>query len=88
MFNESLILGGMIINYTNSVTGNMYLTLFSMMFMVFLFFIAMRIPVELTAILLIPIVMVFMSYYGGEWKGFAGILLIYVAILFGRFFMR
>ena len=88
MYNETGIFGTLILNYTNHITGNIYLTLFSLMIVIFLFFLALRIPIEMTAILIVPLLIVFMAYGGGDWKAVTGILLLYLSIMFGRFFMR
>ena len=88
MFNTSDIMGAVIINFTNTVTGDLYLTLFSFIFLIFMFFLALRLPIELSTILIVPLIIVFAAYSGADWKGFAGVLLFYLAIMFGRFFMR
>lgn len=88
MFNETGIFGTLIINFTNNITGDIYLTLFSLMIIIFLFFLALRIPIEMTVILIVPLLIVFMAYGGADWKPVTGILLLYLGILFARFFMR
>jgi hypothetical protein len=88
MFNESGIFGTLIIGFTNSVTGDITLTLFTLIMLIMLFFIAMRIPIELTAILVIPLLIVFMIYDSSNWKPIAGMITFYLAIMFARFFMR
>lgn len=88
MFNESGFFGILVINMTNHLTGNVYLTLLTLVFIIFLFFLAMRIPIELTAILVVPLLIVFMSQNGGDWKTITAVIMLYLAIMFGRFFIK
>lgn len=88
MFNQSGLLGTMLIGLTNQLTGDLYLTLFTLMMIIFLFFLALKIPLEITAVLILPLIMVFMLDSGGDWQGFAGILVLYLGLMFARFFLR
>lgn len=88
MFNQTGLFGTMMIGLTNTMTGDIYLTLFTLMFIVFLFFLALKIPLELTSILILPLIMVFMLDGGGDWTGFAGILVLYLALMFGKYFLK
>jgi hypothetical protein len=88
MFNQTGIFGIFIINFTNSVTGDIYLTLLTLMMIIFFFFLALRIPVEFSTILIIPLLIVFMLDGGGDWKAITGIAMLYLSIVFARFFMR
>lgn len=85
-FNQTDFIGLIIINFTNNVSGNLFLTLLCLMFAVIMFFLALRIPIEFTAILVLPLLIVFMAYGGGDWKPIAGVMLLYLGIIFGRFF--
>ena len=78
----------MLIGFTNSVTGDIVLTLFTLMMLIMFFFIALRIPVEMTAILIIPLLIVFMITDSAHWKPISGMITFYVAVMFARFFMR
>lgn len=78
----------MIIGFTNSVTGDITLTLFTLVMLIMLFFIALRLPLEMSAVLIVPLLIVFMIYDSANWKPIAGIVTFYLAIMFARFFMR
>lgn len=88
LFNETDIFGILIVNFTNNVTGDIFLSLFMIMFLIFMFFVALRIPIELTAVIMLPLLITFMAYAGGNWLPVAGIFLLYLAILFARFFFK
>lgn len=87
-FNTSDFIGLIIINFTNNVSGDIFLTLLSLLFAIIMFFLALRIPLELTTILILPLLIIFMAYSGGDWKPVAGIMVLYLSIVFGRFFFR
>lgn len=88
MFNQTDVVGVLIINFTNNITGDVYLTLLTLFLFVFMFFLALRIPIELTAILLVPLIILYMAEAGAGWLSISGILTLYLAIMFARFFMR
>lgn len=88
MFNETGIFGTFIVGFTNTVTGDITLTLLTLTILIMFLFFALRIPVELSAILILPMLMVFMIYDSAHWKPIAGIVTFYLAILFAKFFMR
>lgn len=88
MFNTSDIFGTMIIGLTNNVTGDIYLTLFTIMMVVMLFFLALRIPVELSVILILPLLIVFMADGTSDWRAIGGITIIYLSLMFGKYFFK
>lgn len=86
-FNTSNEIGLLIYSLTTYVTGSIFLSLFSIMVLIMLFFLALRIPLELTVFLITPLIIVFMAYVGGDWKTYAGLIAIYLSIIFGKFFL-
>ena len=88
MFNETNLVGIFIIQFTNNITGDIFLTLLTIFLFIFMFFLAMRIPIELTAILIVPLLIIYMSEGGAGWETITGAILLYLGVMFGRYFMR
>lgn len=73
---------------TNNVTGSVYLTLLGLMIIIILFFMLFRVPIEFTAILILPMCIIFMSFYG-EFLVVGLTLLMYIGFLVAKnFFIR
>jgi hypothetical protein len=88
LFNATDILGLSIISATNNITGSLYITLFGLLIILFVFFLMLRIPLELVIALIIPIILTFMAYMGGDWVIIGGIAFIYVTFIFIRLWIR
>jgi len=88
LFNETGIIGTAIIGLTNSITGDIYLTLFSLFFVIMMFFLALNLPIELSTILILPLMILFMAESSVDWKPVAGILVLYLSLVFGRYWLR
>jgi hypothetical protein len=88
MFNTSDIFGTMVFGLTNSVTGDIYLTLLTIMIIILLFFLALRIPVEISVILILPLLIVFMADGSGDWRAISGIAVLYLSLMFGKYFLK
>lgn len=74
---------------TTNVTGSFFLTSFliALFFMAFCMF--FKIPIEFSAIILLPIHLAFLACVGANWLSITGTILIYLGILLGKnFFFR
>lgn len=72
--------------FTQNVTGSEFLTLLGIIIMIMLFFMLFRIPIEATAILILPIVIIFMSF-SSDILGIGLALLMYLGLLFAKNFI-
>ena len=73
---------------TNNITGSIFLTLLFIMLLIIASLLIFGVPPELSIILIAPLILVVMSYMG-EFLAVGGIMLIWLAIIFGRrFFIR
>lgn len=74
----------------NNVTGSLFLA--TLLIFIFIMAIAaglFRIPIEFTAIILLPMNLAFLACIGSDWTAIVGTILIYLGILLGKnFFFR
>lgn len=82
LYNNTGMWGDVIGGLTN-ITGSLFLTLLVMLILLFVFCMMFRIPVEATAILVVPVCIVMMAF-SGALIPVGGLLLIYLAILFAK----
>ena len=86
--NETGIMNTLLIEATNNLTGDIFITLLLLMIIIIAFFLMFRIPIEATAIFILPLLLTFMSYYS-NFVAIGGLFLIYLAVLFAKnFFFR
>ena len=80
---------GLIVNYaTLEVTGSLFLTLLGVVMILLLLCFLLRIPIEFSAILILPLMLGLMSYFQ-EFVAIGGVFLIYLGIVLGKnFFFR
>jgi hypothetical protein len=77
---------GVIINYlTNNVTGDLFLTLLLILVCFLTFCMVFRIPLEYTVPLVLPLLLVYMSFTS-QFLAVGGVLLIYSAVVFVKMF--
>jgi len=88
IFNTTDTIGIFLTGITNNMTGDITLTLITLMFVIMLFFLALRIPLEFTAILIVPLLIVVMVYDSSHWKSITSIIVFYLAIMFAKFFLK
>lgn len=74
-----------VINGLNGITGSAFLSLLFIVIILFLIAILFRIPIEFTAIFILPLVLTFAAFYG-EFVAVTGVLLIYLGVLLGKHF--
>lgn len=73
---------------TNNITGSEFLTLMGLILIIILFFMLFRLPIEATAILVLPMLITFMAF-NDNLLALVGAVLIYSAILFAKnYFIR
>lgn len=68
---------------TQNITGSEFLTLLGLIVMIIIFFLMFRIPVELTAIFVLPLLMIFMAY-SNNFFAIGGVFLIYLGMLVAK----
>jgi hypothetical protein len=79
----------MLAAFTTDVTGSYFLSTMILSIVLMVIAVAFRIPLEYTAILLLPFHLGLLACLGTDWLGLTGTLLIYLGILFGKnFFFR
>jgi hypothetical protein len=88
LLNETGIIGKGIELATTNITGSLFLTLLCIVILIFALFFMVRLPLELTAILILPLLILLMSFSVG-FITIGGIFLIYVSLLIaGNFFLK
>jgi uncharacterized ion transporter superfamily protein YfcC len=80
LINQSGALGNLIYYFSLNITGSEFLTQLIILFLFYLFGVGFRLPNELIAVLLLPIVLVLMAY-ATSFYSIGGIILIYIGIL-------
>lgn len=85
--NWSQSIGIVINNATSNMTGDILLTLLIVMIVLIAIALMFGIPLELTAIIILPLNLAYMAYYSQYFVGI-GILILYISfILTKRFFI-
>lgn len=84
-FNSSDTFGQVLLYMTTDITGSLFISLLLIMVIMIAFALALRIPVEFTAILLIPLFLTLMAF-SSDFLAIGGILLIYLGILTAKNF--
>lgn len=88
LFNASSEIGILLTNATNNVTGDMTLTLVSLMVIVVALFMAFRLPAELSLIMTLPLIIVLMAF-NATFVVVGGSILIVAGVLFAyNFFIK
>lgn len=73
---------------TTSVTGSYFLSLLMIVLLFMTIVVAFRMPVEISAVLVLPLLIALLSC-DGDWMSITGVTLIYLGILVGKnFFFR
>jgi len=85
LINDSQTIGVIINSMTQSTTGNTFLTYLIILFIIMIIAFIFRIRLEYTAILILPLLLSLMAYYGSFWT-FGGLILIYLAIISAKHF--
>lgn len=73
---------------TGSVTGSYFLSLLMIVLLFMTIVVAFRMPVEISAVLVLPLLIALLAC-DGDWMSITGVTLIYLGILVGKnFFFR
>lgn len=72
--------------FTNNITGSIFLTLVLITIIIMAFFASFGLPLELSAIFVLPMYLIFMAF-SHEYLAIGGLLLIYLGITFGKNFI-
>ena len=81
--NTSQSIGIVISHFTTYISGSLFLTLFILLILFMAFFELFRVPIEFSAIFLLPFLLTVMAYTQ-EFVMVGGVIIIYLAILFVR----
>lgn len=68
---------------SQNVTGSYFLSLLAIVLLLLVIALALRIPMEFTAILVMPMLLGALAC-DGDWMGIAGVAIIYLGILLGK----
>ena len=68
---------------TTNITGSEFLTLLGLIVLIIIFFTMFRIPMEMTAIFVLPLMLIFMAY-SNNFFAIGGVFLIYLGFLVAR----
>lgn len=85
LINESGIAGQVIIDLNTNVTGSTFLSLLMIVFILLILFLLLRVPLEFSAIFILPMLIIFGSI-DGSFSATLGVFLIYLGILLGKNF--
>jgi len=87
-FNESGVIAAFITQMTNNVTGSLFLSLLIIMVFFMLAALLFRLPIEFAAIILMPVLIVFMAATS-DFLAVGGVFLIYLGVIFAKnFFLK
>jgi len=85
LYNESDMIGQAIYFVTVNLTGSLFLTLLLMVIGVMAIFAVLRLSIEISAILIVPLLIAIMAY-SGDFMAVGGAFLLYLGMLFGKNF--
>jgi len=86
LFNETGTIGIILKAATMNITGSEFLTYLGIILLVITFFLIFRIPIEATAVLIMPLLLVLMAF-SGNLLAIGGAFLIYLGILLAKNFI-
>lgn len=88
-FDTTGVIYTVLVSMTTDVTGSFFLTTLVISLILMVLALGLRIPVEISAIILLPIHLGFLACLGTDWLAITGTILIYLGILLGKnFFFR
>lgn len=83
LFNDTGTIG-IIINAVNTnITGSQFLTFLLIIAVILMFFLAFRIPLEASVLLVLPLILTFLAY-SNDLYAVGGVVLIYVGVLWAK----
>jgi hypothetical protein len=84
-YNSSEIIGASIDAATTNITGTQFLTLLVVMLFLVLLLAVLRVPLEYGVLLIMPVLIILAAFEGGFLALF-GVVLIYMGILFAKYY--
>jgi len=84
--NCSQSVGKVVLGLTSQMTGDIVLTLLLILICIIAIALMFGIPLEFTAILIVPLILAYMAYFA-EFVTYGLILMVYLAFLFGKNFI-
>jgi len=88
LLNTTGSIGIVIESFNNNITGGLFLTFLFILLIIIILLIAFRLPVEMIALIISPIVIILMTYMS-EFYVIGGAILIMFAIIFAtKFFIK
>jgi len=84
--NQTETIGIIMGNASSTTTGSMFLTMLLVLILILAFAIMFGIKMEFTAMLILPLMLGYMSYYG-EFIAIGLVILIYIGIIFTKNFI-
>ena len=83
--NSTGTIGTIYTSAVTNITGSEFLALLGIIILIILFFLMFGLPIEVTSILIMPMIIVY-GVYSQDLIGLLGLTLIYLGILFGKNF--
>jgi len=83
LFNESNVIGELIVYMNVNVTGSLFLTLLFLVIMLLAVCALFRIPMEFSALFILPLLLAIMTDVG-EFLAVGGIFLMYLGVLLAK----
>jgi len=86
--NETGFIGNLIIEFSNNLTGSLFLTLLIITIFLILTGLLFRLSLEFTAIIILPLLLVFMATTS-EFLAVGGVFLLYLGVIIAKnFFLK
>jgi hypothetical protein len=85
-YNSSGSFGIILDAFTYNVTGDLFLTLLCLVIGILAFCLMFRIPIEFSAIIILPLLLTIMAFTS-EFLAIGGLTLVYIAILLAKNFL-
>jgi len=83
-YDSSSFLGGMLEQFTISISGSLALTLLAVFIFLIGLFIMFRVPINIIIILLLPITLSFIAYEASGFLAVGGVVLMFAGVLLAR----
>lgn len=78
------LLSSMLSFLTTDITGSLYFSSFVIAILMIGLLASLGVPLEYTAIILLPLHLAFLACIGTDWLGITGMILVYLGVLLGK----
>ena len=85
--NETDVIGVIILNLNTNVTGSIFMTGLLIIILLMASAMAFRIPIEYSVLVVIPLLLVLMTY-SSDFMAIGGLFLMYLAVIFAKMWMN